>query len=337
MPPLRPRLFDREQPSAFDSDADGEEILPIPLTGGRVKVKRRHVGRRRRWPIVTALALVVALLLGGGVAVATGVFVPSHPVPDLRNMTVAQARTATAPVKFKLSVAHAFSETVAKDHIISTDPQRGSKLKEHHTVKATVSNGPKPRTVPDLHNTLVDGATKMLQNVGLTAIINGVYSEDIQRGAVISWNPPTGQTLDRGGSVTLTVSNGPQPRTISDWRGHSYDEAAQHLTEAGLKPVRKDVFDDTIPPGQVVSTSPGAGQQTAKGSTVTVSVSKGPDLVAVPTVVGLHRSDAVTTLAQVGLSAVVYGPGGPNKVVFASSPQAGTQVRRGSQVALYVM
>jgi serine/threonine-protein kinase len=101
--------------------------------------------------------------------------------------------------------------------------------------------------------------------------------------------------------------------------------------------VRKDVFDNTIPAGQVVSTTPPAGSQVAKGSTVTVNVSKGPDLVPVPTVVGLRRSDAVTTLQQVGLSAVVYGPNGGNKIVFTSSPQAGTQVVRGSQVALYVM
>jgi len=333
---VRTRLFDREQPSAFDADADGEEILPIPLTGGRVKVKRRHLGRRRRWPIVTVLAMVVALLLGGGVAVATGAFVPSHPVPSLTGDTVAQARAALAAGKFKLSVAHAFRESVAKDRIISTDPKSGSKLKEHHTVKAIVSNGPKPRTVPDLHNTLVDAATQMLQAVGLTPKINLVFSEDIPKGAVISWDPPTGKTLDRGGVVTLTVSNGAQPRTISDWRGQTYDVVAQHLTEAGLKPVRKDVFDDTTPVGQVVSTTPPAGSQVAKGSTVTVNISKGPDLVPVPNVVGLKRSDAVTTLQQVGLTAVVYGPGGPNKIVFTSIPNAGTQVKRGSQVAIYV-
>jgi len=337
MPPVRPRLFDREQPSAFDADGDGEEIFPMPFTGGRVKVKRRHLGRRRRWPIVTVLALVVALLLGGGVAVATGAFVPSHPVPTLAGDTIAQARAALVAPKFKLSVTRAYDEKVEKGLVVRTSPAANARLKEHHTVKAIVSNGPKPRTVPDLHNTDQALATAKLTAVGLTATIVGVYDETIPKGAVIKWLPGTGTTLDKGQSVTLTVSNGAQPRTISQWQGQSYDVVAQHLTEAGLKPVRKDVFDNSIPTGQVVSTTPPAGSQVAKGSTVTVNVSKGPDLVAVPRVVGLKRSDAVATLQQAGLSAVVYGPNGANKIVFQSSPQAGTQVVRGSEVALYVM
>jgi len=100
--------------------------------------------------------------------------------------------------------------------------------------------------------------------------------------------------------------------------------------------VRKDVFDDNMPVGQVVSTTPPAGSQVPKGGTVTVNISKGPDLVPVPNVVGMKRSDAVTTLQQVGLSAVVYGPNGPNRIVFTIVPNAGTQVKRGSQVAVYV-
>jgi serine/threonine-protein kinase len=336
MPPVRPRLFDHEQPSAFDGDADGEEILPIPLTGGRLKVKRRHLGRRRRWPIVTALAVVVALLLGGGVAVATGVFVPSQPVPSLAGDTITQARAALGARKFKLSLVHAYDEKVEKGRIVRTSPAANAKLKEHRTVKATVSDGPKPRTVPDLHNTDQTLAQQKLAAVGLTATLVPVYDETIPKGAVISWKPGTGTVLKRGEAVTLTVSNGAQPRTISDWRTHSYDDTAAHLTEAGLKPVRKDVFDDNLPVGQVVSTTPPAGSQVAKGSTVTVNVSKGPDLVPVPNVVGMKRSDAVTTLQQVGLSAVVYGPNGPNKIVFTIVPNAGTQVKRGSEVAVYV-
>jgi len=338
MPPVRPRLFDRETAAAYDDIDDQEEILPIPLTGGRAKGKRRQVrARRRRWPLVAVLALVVALLLGGGVAVATGAFVPSHPVPNLVGDTVIQARAALLTSKFKLAVAHAFDEKTEKGHIIRTSPAANAKLKEHRTVKATVSDGPKPRTVPDLHNTLVDQASRMLLDVGLIAKINGVYSEDIQKGAVISWDPPTGKTLDKGATVTLTVSNGAQPRTISDWRGQSYDVVAQHLTEAALKPVRKDVFDDTIPAGQVVSTTPPAGSQVAKGSTVTVNVSKGPDLVPVPNVIGMRRPDAVAALQQAGLAPKVFGPDGPKRTVIGTNPPAGTQVPRGSTVEVDVL
>ena len=339
LPPVRPRLFDREQASAFDTDADGdgEEILPMPLTGGRVKVKRRRTGRRRRWPVVTALALVVALLLAGGAALATGAFAPSHPVPNLHDKTLAQARAALAPLKFKLTVHHAFDESIAKGHVISTRPVATAKLREHHTVTATVSDGPQPRRVPDLRGLDEAQARTKLSDVGLKAAVVKQYDENVVAGTVMAWDPKTGTQLDRGGTVTLTVSNGPPPRTISNWRGHSYDETAAHLTEAGLKPVRVDVFDDTIPVGQVVSTSPTAGQTAAKGSTVTVNVSKGPDLVTVPSVIGKKRSEGVTLLEQAGLVPTVYGPGGPNRTVIGTNPPAGTKVHRGSLVEVDVL
>jgi serine/threonine-protein kinase len=339
LPPVRPRLFDREQPSAFDADVDGddEEILPIPLTGGRIKIKRRHAGRRRRWPIVTLVALVLALLLAGGAALATGAFVPTHPVPNLGGKTVAQARALLAAGRFKLAIAHGYDETVEKDHIITTTPPPTTKLKEHHTVKATVSDGPRPRTVPDLTNTDEAAAVAKLKDAGLTAAFVRPYSEDVPKGRVMSWKPDSGTELKRGDAVTLTVSNGPQPRTILDWRGHTYEEAAGRLTDGGLKPVRRDVFDDNVPVGQVVSTNPAAGQLAAKGSTVTVNVSKGPDLVAVPNVVGMKLGAARTALDQVGLTSVVYGPNGGGRNVFATNPQAGTQVKRGSLVAVYVV
>ena len=93
------------------------------------------------------------------------------------------------------------------------------------------------------------------------------------------------------------------------------------------------MFSDTVQKGQVVSTSPPAGADAPKGSKVTVNVSKGPDLVTVPNVVGKSAVDAEKALNAAGLVvSSVSGP--PTGVVFATSPPAGTQVHRGSGVIL---
>ena len=98
--------------------------------------------------------------------------------------------------------------------------------------------------------------------------------------------------------------------------------------------MRADTFSDTIPKDQVVGTSPAAGASVDRGTKVTVNVSKGPDVVAVPDVSGKSVQDATTVLQQAGLQVSnVFGP--PNKKVFTTDPAAGTQAHRGSSVNLY--
>ena len=130
------------------------------------------------------------------------------------------------------------------------------------------------------------------------------------------------------------VSAGPEPRRIQDWTNHSFDEVAQAMREGGLVPVRVDAFSETVPVNQVIATTPGAGQMADKGSKVSITVSKGPDLVAVPDVTKLSVSEAQARLASVGLDvANTFGP--PNKTVFYIDPNPGTKVKRGTGVNLY--
>jgi serine/threonine-protein kinase len=79
---------------------------------------------------------------------------------------------------------------------------------------------------------------------------------------------------------------------------------------------------------------PAAGASLAVGSKVTLNVSKGPDLVAVPDVSGLAEQDAAARFVAAGLTeGNRYGP--PNKKVFATNPTAGTKVKRGSAIDIY--
>jgi serine/threonine-protein kinase len=149
---------------------------------------------------------------------------------------------------------------------------------------------------------------------------------------VLDWQPRGVQA--KGAEIVVRVSDGPAPRTIPDLAGKTFDEAAAALGELGLTAVRADVFSDSRPAGQVDATVPPAGGAAAKGAKVTVNVSKGPDLVAVPNVSGQSVEQATATLASAGLQvANVFGP--PRKTVFATDPEAGRRVKRGSGVSLY--
>ena len=218
LPPVRPRLFDREQPSAFDADTDtdGDEIFPMALTGPRSKRKRRTpVAVAGRWPLVTVLALVVALLLGGGVALATGVFVPSHPVPNLQGKTLAQAPSLLAPGKFKLAVVHGFDETVPKDrhHLHRPPAGRQAQGAPHGHGQALRRSQAAHRSRPHRHRR-GDGQASARAGLGVTSSSSSTKTVPEGPGPRLGAEG-TGKELARGEPVNLTVSNGPNRRARS--------------------------------------------------------------------------------------------------------------------------
>jgi serine/threonine-protein kinase len=98
--------------------------------------------------------------------------------------------------------------------------------------------------------------------------------------------------------------------------------------------VEKDVFSNTVAKGQVISTSPGAATSVQVGSTVTVTVSKGPDLVGVTDVRGQSVVAATNALQAAGFN-VTGVTGNPTRNVTRTSPASNAQVLRGSSVTLF--
>jgi serine/threonine-protein kinase len=102
-----------------------------------------------------------------------------------------------------------------------------------------------------------------------------------------------------------------------------------------LAPVRRDTFSDTVAVGVVIGTDPASGRQAPRDSQVAILVSKGPELIAVPNLIGQSVEAASTALSNAGLAADVQNFA-PGKKVRAQDPAAGTKVRRGAKVTLFL-
>ena len=309
---------------------------PAGAPGPAAAAPRRRRRGRALW-VVAAVLLAVAAGVGGYLAL--GVFklaTPSHPVPDARGRTVAQAAALLAPDKFHARVGPGrYDEQVPAGQVAAESPAAGGSLKEGSTVTLFPSRGPAPRAVPDLAGLSQAEAVGRLKAAGFADQVVTKNDETVPAGQVMDWSPKQGLQA-KGTTVTLTVSSGPAPRTIPSVAGQSYDQAAAALSQLGLVAKQAKIYDNTgtYPAGQVVSTDPAAGSSVAKGSTVTVNVSKGPQIVTVPDVTGESVQQATSDLAQVGLVVSnVYGP--PNRRVFVTDPTAGSQVTAGSSVDLY--
>lgn len=291
----------------------------------------------RRWPWVL-VATLLAVLVGGGAAFAwSEVRTPSYGVPTLVGKTEAQARAAVEQYGFKVERRDTRQDGSTPGRVLDTDPKAGEQLDEGGTLVLFVSLGNTPAPVPtDLVGKTLDEATAILADAGqFTPDVTQVESEDIAAGRVIELGADVPDELPKGSEVPLTVSKGPKPREIpTGLEGKSYDEAAAALAAVQLKAKKVDEFSDDVEAGKVIGLRPGSGTA-PRDSEVEVVVSKGPDLVEVPSVRGKSLDEAVTALEAAGfVVGDVFGSakGDP----FETDPPGGTKLRRGETVDIFL-
>ncbi|AUG76770.1 serine/threonine protein kinase [Kitasatospora sp. MMS16-BH015] len=122
--------------------------------------------------------------------------------------------------------------------------------------------------------------------------------------------------------------------------GQREDQAVATLDQAGLQGVFTQDFSETVPTGQVIATDPGVGARVRKSDPVKVSLSKGPQRIAVPNLTGLTQDEAEKSLTTAGLTAGTVDEEYSDTVeegdVISSSPGTGAPLPVGSAVALTV-
>lgn len=196
--------------------------------------------------------------------------------------------------------------------------------------------------IPAVAGQSVDVATETLQDAGFDVVVaqDAVNDVDVPAGAVLAQDH-TGEAR-RGTVVTLTRSAGPRTGALPVLANREVDDARAAVEDLGLDlaVVVVEAHDDDAPAGRVLSSRPAAGEEVVEASTVELTVSKGPAPVAVPDVVGEPRARATAALEDLGL--VVGGVEErhddevPQGHVVAVTPAAGTELRRGDEVALTV-
>ena len=321
----------------FDQDAPAKaeiEIIPDPVAANGRRPRSRTPGTSRWVSVVVALAILLALV-GGGVAVAmAGAGGATVPVPSVVGLTTASATAAVAKAGLGLTIVTQAADD-PQGTVIGQHPAPGSFTAENGSVQLVVSRGPPPVVIPSVLGMSIGDATAALQKAGFE-VGDPVrqYDETVPVDGVINTVPKIGASVPRDSAVKLLVSNGPAPVAINDVSGQSYDQAAANLSGQGFAVTRRDDFNATVPVGQVIGTEPGAGQAVSKGSSVTIVVSKGPEMVPVPDLRGKTLDVATQALQAAGFQVDTesYLPG---RIVHAQDPAAGTSVVKGSKVTLF--
>jgi eukaryotic-like serine/threonine-protein kinase len=180
-------------------------------------------------------------------------------------------------------------------------------------------------------------AVKKIHQAGLRDQVVRQYSKDVDETYVIKQDPQPGERIAKGNYVTVFTSLGPPKTTVPSVVGLQLDAALGRLQDAKLKGKKVSVDSDK-PEGQVVSQSPTAGASVEEGSAVTVRVSKGPQPVAVPNVIGLSFESASSTLLGKGfaVSRVDVDASDAKGIVVGQDPAPGTFQNPNTNIKLSV-
>jgi beta-lactam-binding protein with PASTA domain len=298
--------------------------------------------RRPFWPWLLAILLIVLALVAGFYAFgkiqdsldsSSGVAVPY--VVGIRE---ANAVNQLNEKGLDAAVHRKPNDTVKEGDVYDQRPEAGVRLDKSSAVDIYVSTGPAKVKVPDVMGKSSDDAVAALTAAKLKFKVLTVFSKE-DADTVVAQSPVGGKVVDQGSTVHINVSKGLQPIDIPNVVGQLYDTADGQLQGAGFAVARRDV-ESSQPKDTVIDQQPKGGGSGARGSTITLYVSKGPKESTIPDVTTQDEASAQQTLEQSGFSVDVQEQDttDPNQdgIVLEQDPVGGTKAKPGTTVTITV-
>ncbi len=300
------------------------------------------IHRRPVWPWIAALVFVLAAGIGGWFLYSeiSNKLNSTKPVAVelYLNMPEAQARAKIKADGFGAVVDHHSSRKTQFGLVFKQDPVAGKRIPKGSDVHIWVSTGLPKAEVPSLVDSSSTDAVAALTKLGLKPDLHNVPSSKAA-GTVLAQDPKAGVKIPVGQAVRLNVSKGPQPVSVPSVTNEPIDQASSELQALGFHVSTKFV-DDNQPANTVIGQDPGAGGSAGKGSTVTLTVSKGPKTAPVPDVTSYDAGLAQQTLQASGFRAhITYQDvtdPSQDGVVLAQTPNGGEQAAPKTVVELTV-
>lgn len=319
----------------------GAVSYPTQAIPERLHPKRKQ--RRRRWLLVLGVFVLLAALGAGAwwyFQEGPGAYTT---VPVVAGQNEGQAVSILSRERLGHTIEREHSDDVPIGQVVRSVPAAGESVRYDSTVELIISEGILVVEVPDLAGLDEADIREALADAGWdgdTLRITSEWSQEVPKDQFISSKPAPGEKLHHSAQISLVLSSGPRPLTVRNIVGLPEDEATAQLGEQNLKVnvLEEHVFSDSIAEGHVVSQDPGDGDAAHEGDTVTLTISKGPELFEVPSVMFKSYDDAAKILEDQGFVAERRDwYGGLLGTVRFQDPDPGSWHPKGTVVTLTVI
>ncbi len=216
---------------------------------------------------------------GGTVKLTVSTGEPVIPVPEVTSFTEEDARSVLGDAGFtNIRTELVFDSDVEPGRVVEQDPAAGEDAPLSAQITLRVSQGAEERVVPDVSGRTAQEAEAILRQAEFNVTQRKENHPSIPADTVIRTAPTAGTLLEKGDSVELVVSAGPEQVIVPSVIEKTEDTARSDLTTAGFK---VNVVEQALPPGdpdngRVISQDPAGGSRADRGSTVTITVGRSP-------------------------------------------------------------
>ena len=307
---------------AIDS-GEVTKVLPGVFTAPLVTEEEDNATRLRRRTRRNAakgfwIVLIVLLLAAG--AGGAGWWFGSGPgsmvtVPDVAGGSYGAASDTLAEHDLIAKRAEEHSLDVPRDEVIETQPGAGERVDKKSEVTVVVSIGPASVELPVLQGRTLDEVTGILDESQIEVTETNDYFTSFDKDQVVrvfitqeGVEQPVecteGCQVLQGSEAEIRYSLGPVP----DVTGDKLEDATATLKEVGLDVDSTEEYSGSVDKGRVIRMNDREGGGSWRpGETVTLVVSKGPELFEVPSVVGMTRDKAKQALSDAGFTYTYSG------------------------------
>ncbi|WP_179395588.1 Stk1 family PASTA domain-containing Ser/Thr kinase [Lacticaseibacillus absianus] len=310
------------------------KLVPRPGGAGKAPLpkaaKKRHW--RSYWPFYL-LGIVLVAIVGGLIFAFSGNRGDAT-VPDLRGMTRTQAVGALTNADLELgSVTRKASESVDKDHVISSDPGQAASVKSGSKVDLVLSSGPKRYTLKDYVGLDYVDVAGDLRDRGFTVKKKEESSDTVAAGEIMAQSLDAGKkVVVKGTTITLTVSSGTKTFAMANLSNQTKAQVEAYAENHGLTLTFNDAdYSDSVASGNVVDQSPSAGTDMSKGDTLRVTLSKGKE----PEASSSSASDTTKTVTR-RVSITYEAPADASTSASSDAASSSSSTSGANQVQVYI-
>jgi serine/threonine-protein kinase len=322
---------------------DDTTVMPVVERSASEPQITRNQSRRETNPWIWVGIAALVVLLGVGLAWASGLIGGTLRVPDTTGMSVVDARNELTDVGLAVGKEEPRPDpTVPKDAVISSNPPAGTVVDKGQAIDLVISSGPEMVVVPDVVGSSEASAVVALQDAGFQVdpLYTREFNSKYKAGIVFNTDPPVRSEAPKGAKVHLWISKGTEMVAVPFVGDLTQADATTDLNAAGFTVKVVPKADSVVAKGSVIDQKPAGGGQAAKGGQVVIYVSTGPEQVTVTNLVGLTQAQAVAKLDAMGLKNSIMMVNNTDPATTAKvqnqDPPTGTPVNKGATVTIWV-